>query len=223
MSHILKDKLADKSCRFTIPQRNVRPWSLHPFRSRRLIHLFITVTHFHPHPHRTHTAPPPMHGDTRSLKTSEVGANRDSRLTPSITNSPLAARSQGDCGTHCLLHTFLDKRVFCNLQCQMCSLKSCLRLPPEKWSRLKLHREVSRRGRMNIVYAFHVCSSSLIVQVAALFLILTLMFLFLSWASLPGAILYLMCVFFKKDDYICVLLVPLSGSVGWTCLSAAIF
>lgn len=42
-------------------------------------------------------------------------------------------------------------------------------------------------------------------------------------ASLQGSILYLMCVFLKKDDYICVLLVPLSGSVGWTCLSAAIF
>lgn len=44
-------------------------------------------------------------------------------------------------------------------------------------------------------------------------------------ASLQGSILYLMCVFLrkkKKDDYICVLLVPLSGSVGWTCLSAAI-
>lgn len=32
------------------------------------------------------------------------------------------------------------------------------------------------------------------------------------------------CIFQeKKDDYICVLLVPLSGSFGWTCLSAAIF
>lgn len=44
-------------------------------------------------------------------------------------------------------------------------------------------------------------------------------------ASLQGSVLYLMCVFLKKkkDDYICVLLVPLSGSFGWTCLSAAIF
>lgn len=35
-------------------------------------------------------------------------------------------------------------------------------------------------------------------------------------------IVFDVCVF-KKDDYICVLLVPSSGSVGWTCLSAAIF
>lgn len=51
-------------------------------------------------------------------------------------------------------------------------------------------------------------------------------FFFFPMASLQGSILYLMCVFLKKkkrDDYICVLSVPLSGSVGWTCLSAAIF
>lgn len=53
------------------------------------------------------------------------------------------------------------------------------------------------------------------------------MFFFFPMASLQGSILYLMCVFLKKekkrkDEYICVLLVPLSGSVGWTCLSAAI-
>lgn len=175
-------------------------------------HLFITITHFHPH--QTHTAPPPMHGDTRSLKTSEVGANRDSRLTPSIHQLTPPSLSSlvsltggwgGHCGTHCLLHTLVDKRVFCNLQCQMRSLKSRLRLPPEKWSRLELHGEVSRRGRMNIFYAFHVCSSSVIVQVAALFLILTLIFLFLSSASLPGAILYLMCVFLKKRwQHLCI-------------------
>lgn len=37
-------------------------------------------------------------------------------------------------------------------------------------------------------------------------------------------IVFDVCIFKKtKDDYICVLSVPLSGSVGWTCLSAAIF
>lgn len=68
-------------------------------------------------------------------------------------------------------------------------------------------------------------SSTVIVRLATLFLILTHVYFFFPMASLQGGILYLMCVFLKKknDDYICVLLVPLSGSVGWTCLSAAIF
>lgn len=112
----------------------------------------------------------------------------------------------------------MNKRVFCNLQCQMHSLRSCLHLPSEKWSLLAFQREVNRSGQMNYSLCFQY-RVSLIVQLVTL-----LCFTFV-W-PLCKAVYCIWCVYFLKkyiDDYIRVLLVPLSGSVGWTCLCATIF
>lgn len=107
----------------------------------------------------------------------------------------------------------------------MHSLKSCLHLPPEKSSLLTFHREVNRRGRMKYSLCFPYvqfhgnCTTCNLVSYTDSCLF------FLSYGLFARRyIVFDVCIFKKKnDDYICVLLVPLSGSVGWTCLSAAIF
>lgn len=92
-------------------------------------------------------------------------------------------------------------------------------LPTFKEIPSDIPREVNRRRQIRYSLCFP--NVQFHCNCTTLFLILTLVFFFLM-ASLQGSILYLMCVFLKKDDYICVLFVPLSGSVGWTCLSATI-
>lgn len=131
-----------------------------------LIHLHvITLSHcfiVHCH-HQTHVAHL-LCLETRSSKTSEVGANPESCLPPSIhqlsfSMFPLSYshRLWGGlwASTASCIH-LMNKRVLCNLQCQMHSLKSCLHLPSEKWSLPAFQREANIRGW--IVYAFHIYS-----------------------------------------------------------------
>lgn len=86
-------------------------------------------------------------------------------------------------------------------------------------------REANKRcGRMkySLCFPYVQYSSTLIVQLCFLY---WLSCFFLSYGLFARQyIVFDVCIFKKKkkDDYICVLLVPLSGSVGWTCLSAAI-
>lgn len=114
----------------------------------------------------------------------------------------------------------------------MQSLESCLHLPPDK-SLLTFQREVSRRGRLNESVCFppvqfrRNCTTwqpCFLYWLSCLFVFCFFYFygLFARWY-----IVFDVCIFnkkkTKKDDYICVLLVPSSGSFGWTCLSAVLF
>lgn len=101
--------------------------------------------------------------ETRSSKTSEVGANPESRQHSLSTNYfstlslPLSYSNHWWGGfweytASCI--RLLNKRVFRYLQCQMHSLMSCLHLPPEKWSLLTFQREVNRRGQMKYSLCF---------------------------------------------------------------------
>lgn len=170
--------------------------------------------------------------ETHSSKTSEVGANPESRPTLPIhqlfilfNSFPLSCPNHWWGGlwesTASCMH-LLNKRVFRNLQCQMHSLKSCLHLPPEKWSLLTFQREVDRRGQMKYSLCFPYvqfhgnCTTCNFVSDNA-------SHVFLSYGLFARQyIVFDVCVFKKKEYYICVLSVPLSGSVDWTCLSAAI-
>lgn len=150
--------------------------------------------------------------------TSEAGANPGFCLPLSIQHVPsdfFALLVRGGGGS---LH-LTNNTSFCSPQCQIHSLKPCLHSAPEKRSLLTFQGVVDRHGRMKYTLCFpHIFS----LVVATSFLISA--HVFFPMAFLQGGILYLTCVFFKTiDDYICVLSVPLSGSVGWTCLCATIF
>lgn len=154
------------------------------------------------------TQPHLLCSKTRSSKTSEVGANPESRLTLSTHQLftfkfPLSYSSRWWGGlweptASCIRS--LIKKVFRNLQCQMHSLKSPAYIYHQTNDPFK-HSKGRSAGvdRWNIVYAFRMYSSTVIVQRAILFLILTPMFFFFPMASLQGSILYLMCVFLKKE------------------------
>lgn len=99
-------------------------------------HHYLTVPLCHPH-RRAHAAPPSMLGDTqfRIKKPLTLVLILKSRLTLSIHQllsdsfclSYAKSSVRRTVGICCLLHThLLNKRVFCNLQCQMHFLKSCL-------------------------------------------------------------------------------------------------
>lgn len=190
-------------------------------------HYFITLSSSLSHHSPTYYAW--RHAVTK--RTSEVGANPESRLktlhSPTIVQLVSLCLTQiaGEGGIYCLLHTCWIRESFATFSAR-CILSSPACIYHQRNDPF-LHSKGRSAGvdRWNIVYAFHMYSSTVIVQLATFFLILTLMFCFVFYGLFARQYIVLdVCIFKKKkDDYICVLLVPLSGSFGWTCLSATIF
>lgn len=111
-----------------------------------------------------HTQPHLLCSETRSSKTSEVGANPESRLTLSI-HQLLSTLSislcltqiagEGDCGNllppayaSWIRESFATFSARCILSCP------AYILPPEKWSLLTFQGEVNRRGQMKYSLCF---------------------------------------------------------------------
>lgn len=114
-------------------------------------------------------------------------------------------------GVYCLLHTL--KRVFWNLQCQMHCLKV---LPPQLKSLTHSKGRSTGMDWLNYSLCF-----PYVVQLETLPLILTCVFSLKK--TICEAFFYLVCVFKKKMSTFVYCWCLLSGSVGWTCLSVAIF
>lgn len=111
-----------------------------------------------------HTQPHLLCSETRSSKTSEVGANPESRLTLAI-HQLLSTLSislcltqiagEGDCGNllppayaRWIRESFATFSARCILSCP------AYILPPEKWSLLTFQGEVNRRGQMKYSLCF---------------------------------------------------------------------
>lgn len=148
-------------------------------------------------------------------KTSEVGANPESRLTVFIhqlwifplSSFPLSYSIRWWGGlwesTAPCIH-LLNKRVFHNLQCQMRSLKSCLHLPPEKWSLLIFQRQVNRRGRMKYSLCFpyvqFLCNCTTCNFVSYID-----SHVFISYGLFARQhIVFDVCIFFKRWLHLCI-------------------
>lgn len=156
-----------------------------------------------------------MHGDTRSLKTSEVGAN--SRLTPS-THQLTPQPPRGIMGlTASCIHSLIRESFATFSARRVLSSPACVS-PPERRRPGERRGEVSGRGRMNLCFS---PVSLLVCQRQQLFLtlvFLTLMFLF------P---VFDVCVFLKTSVFCrclrqvqlveLVCLPPFSRRVFWLC------
>lgn len=175
---------------------------LPPGSSMSLIHQHTITIITHPH-RQTHTAPPSICSETRSSKTSEVGANPESRDSPNILHPPTLSlplsysnRWWGGLwvSTASCIH-LLDKRV------SQPSVPDAFALVlPTFTTREMIPSKGRSKGvdRWHIVYAFHCVQFHCNCTTCDNFLSDIDSCFFFLMASLQGAMLYLMCVFFKK-------------------------
>lgn len=97
------------------------------------------------------------------------------------------------------------------------SQMSCLHLPPEKWSLLTFQREVSRRGQMKYILCFPYVQFHCNCTTCNFLSYIDSCFYFL-W-PLCKAVLYLMCVFLKKERWLHLCIVGAFVRFIWLDLS----